>query len=140
MWLLAFAALLLPQIMKAETASAELRVRAEIRTPNVRVRLGNDHNHRHGRMLHRKLALREKMHVACTQQLSSRDRKIARRMAALTHSGQGRLLKLRRSGFSWREIGYDLGLNKRQIRWAVNGKRYNRFARNHGPRMVHRGR
>ncbi|HEX9639808.1 MAG TPA: hypothetical protein VGB13_00685 [Candidatus Krumholzibacteria bacterium] len=136
LWLFAFAALLLPQIMKADTAAAELRVRAEIRTPNVRVRLGHDH----GRIVHRQPLLRAKLNVACTQQLSARDREIAHRMADMTRTGQGRLLNLRRSGFSWREIGFDLGLSRRQIRWAMSGTHNDHFAWNQGPRTVHRGR
>jgi len=134
-------ALLLPLTLSAQQASAELRVRAEIRTPNVRVRLGNDRGRMlHRKPLHRRPILRSKIYSSCTMQLTGQDRHIAKRMAYVAGTRKGRLLKLRRSGFSWREIGWDLGLSRREMHWAINGKTMHGFARKIGPKRIHRGR
>lgn len=137
LWALGLVALLLPLTLSAQKASAELRVRAELRTPHVSVRLGNTHD----RMLPRRPLLRLRACDDYSVRLSKWDRKVARRMSHMTGVRKGRLLNLRRSGFSWREIGWDIGLSRREIRWALRGGKYGHYyAYGNGPKRGHRGR
>ena len=82
----------------AERAEAEVRFDVSVNTPNIRVRVGND-AYRHPRV-HRtghRPVRRDHYFVE--------DREIAFRLARYAGVRQKRLIRLRRRGYRWFEIG-----------------------------------
>jgi hypothetical protein len=59
--------------------------------------------------------------------VSKRDKKIARRLGRYTGVPKRELLRLKRMGYSWREIGNWLGISKQAVRAAKSKGRWARF-------------
>jgi hypothetical protein len=107
-----------------------------VRTPNVRIHVGNTSSHyRSYKRGH--LPVRKNLYLRITQ----RDRQIARRLARYTGVPARKLVQLRRHGFHWFEIGRWLDLPRPVIRAARHHRSWKRFlreerrfARRHGDR------
>jgi hypothetical protein len=118
-------------------ARAGIRVAATISTPEVRVHIGNGPSYQHYRHEVRRLPYRRYMRYEITR----RDRMIARRMTWYTGVRMGELIRLRRHGYNWLEIGRWLDVPRRVVRAAMNQRSWDRFlreerrhARRHGKR------
>jgi hypothetical protein len=109
-------------------ARAGIRVAATFRTPEVRVHFnsGPSCNHRsyYGREVRR---LPDRGHMR--YDLTRRDRMIARRMAWYTGMPLGELMRLRRRGYNWFEIGHWLYVPRRVVRAAMGQRSWDRFLR-----------
>ena len=111
-------------------AQAGIVVRAGIDTPHLSVRV-NTVGGPSVRYSHlRPLAPRPHVIVHIDRQ----DRQMARRLSRYTGESQAWLLKMRRYGYSWREIGDWMGLSPRVVRAARNAESWERFL--HGGRQV----
>lgn len=102
--LLTAAALLLPS-----QAEAGLRVRAQVVTPHVQVRVAT------GPDFHQAARIRDPYVVYQARV----DRKIARKLALRTRYGMGVFLDLRSAGHSWQKIGRILHIHPQLIRRTV---------------------
>ena len=120
----ALAVLVGPGMIK--NATAGVRVKATVRTPNVSVRIGNTPSRHYRSFVRKPLPVRHvRHHVIITQQ----DRKIARRLARYTGVQARELIFLRARGFTWVTIGRWLELRPRAIRAAMRQDSWNRFLR-----------
>ena len=121
-------------------ARAGIRVAATVRTPEVSVHFDNgpscNYYSRCGREV-RRLPDRRYMRYEITR----RDRMIARHMAWYTGVPLRDLVRLRRRGYNWFEIGRWIYVPRRVVRAAMNRRSWDRFlreerrhARRHGKR------
>jgi len=97
-------ALLLPS-----QAEAGLRVRAQVVTPHVQIRVASGPDYHYG------VRIRDP-YVAYQARV---DRKIARKLAGQTRYGMGVFLDLRSAGHSWQKIGRILHIHPQLIRRTV---------------------
>ncbi len=107
-----------------QDAEAEVLFDVTMRTPNVRIRVGNTPTYCrtvrirrlpiHGRRLYR---------------MTKNDRSIARRLAVYTGVPERELLRLRRHGYQWFEIGRWLHLPRQVVRAAMHKGTWKRFLR-----------
>ncbi len=109
----------------AQDARAEIRISAVVHTPNVSVRVGNNPSGYYYIHSDRRLPARRYMRYEITR----RDRMIARRLTWYTGVPFGKLLRLRRHGYRWVEIGRWLHVPRPVVRAAMNQKSWNRFLR-----------
>jgi len=122
----------------ATDARAEIRVAATVHTRNVSVRAGyNDPSSYYRIDQDRRIPARRYMRY----EIPRRDRMIARRMTWYTGVRFGELLRLRRHGYNWFEIGRWLHMPRPVVRAAMHRKSWDRFlreewrqARRHGKR------
>ena len=121
--LIGLALLVIPCIVQG--AEAEIRFNAALRTPNVSVRIGNTpigpyRLYRGGylpiRMLQR-------------YRIRERDQRIALRLSRYTGVPVRELIRLRRRGYTWIEIGRWLRLPPPVVSAAMNQKSWKRFLR-----------
>ncbi|UCF04839.1 MAG: hypothetical protein JSV33_13075 [bacterium] len=117
--LMALALLVGPGIVQG--AEGGVRFNATIHTPNVRVRIGNTPTGYYYRGRH--LPIRRHHYYRIRQ----RDRAIAHRLAWYTGVPARELIRLRRSSYSWMEIGHWLYLPRRVVRAALNQRSWKRF-------------
>lgn len=108
-----------------DSVAAEVRFEATVRTPNVSFHVGNTPVYRAEYRRAPLSARRGHRYV-----LVARDRIIARRLARYTGVPVGDLLRLRRYGYTWFEIGRWLGVGPRVVRAAMHKKTWNRFMLN----------
>jgi len=110
----------------ATDARAEIRIAATVHTPNVSVRAGygNPSGYYDVRP-YRRLPSRRYMGY----ELGRRDRMIARRMTWYTGVRIGELMRLRRHGYNWFEIGRWLHMPRPVVRAAMHQKSWDRFLR-----------
>jgi hypothetical protein len=106
-------------------AQAGIRIKATWHTPDVRVQIkgpssGHHHPYRWGR-----LPARHHSYF----RVSERDRKIARRLAWYTDVPARELIRLRRHGYRWAEIGRWLELPRPVVRAAMHRQSWQRFLR-----------
>ena len=118
-------------------ARAGIRVAATFHTPNVRIHASNDPSCYYCIDQDRRIPVRRYMRYEITR----RDRMIARRMTWYTGVRYGELLRLRRRGYNWFEIGRWLHMPRPVVRAAMHRKSWDRFlhedwrqARRHGKR------
>jgi hypothetical protein len=104
-------------------ADAVIRVEATVRTPNVRVRVGNMPVSHDGRQTKRHLPVREQRYYKISQQ----DRMIASRLAYYTGVPTRELIQLKRQGYSWFEIGRWLYVPRPVVRAAMQQRSWKRF-------------
>jgi len=110
----------------ATDARAEIRVAATVHTHNVSVRAGyNSPSGYYDIRADRRLPSRRYMGY----ELGRRDRMIARRMTWYTGVRMGELMRLRRHGYNWFEIGRWLHMPRQVVRAAMHQKSWNRFLR-----------
>lgn len=126
-------ALLATQVLVGD-AAAEIRFDATLRTPNVRVRIGNVPARPYGRIKVGHLPARPRRHHTIVKI----DRRIARRLAWYTGVPIRELIRLRAYGYNWFEIGRYLRLPRRVVRAAFNKRSWKRFTHG-GRRMAGRG-
>jgi hypothetical protein len=107
----------------AQDAKAEIRFDATLRTPNVRVRIGNLPPSHYRSYKGGYLPVRRQMHYRITKH----DRAVARRLARYTGVPAGELIQLKRYGYSWLEIGRWLYLPRPVVRAAMNQRSWKRF-------------
>jgi len=107
---------------------AGIRVAATIRTPEVRLHIDNgpscNYRSYYGREV-RRLPDRRYMRYDITR----RDRMIARRIAWYTNVPLRDLVRIRRDGYSWFEIGRWLHMPRPVVRAAMNQRSWDRFLR-----------
>ena len=122
--LIALALLIGPGAIR--NAEAGIRVSATLRTPNVRVRLNNSpvchtcnyrcdyRNHR----VHRDLMV---------HRITKRDKRIAKRLAWYTGLPTREVLRLKRMGYDWRQIGRWLDVPPRVVRASLESRDWKRY-------------
>lgn len=108
-----------------QNAEAEVRFDVTMRIPNVRVRIGNTHPGNHRTVRVRRLPI----HGRRLYRMSKKDRSIARRLAIYTGVSERELLRLRRYGYQWFEIGRWLHLPRPVVRAAMHKGTWKRFLR-----------
>jgi hypothetical protein len=107
-----------------QDAEAGLRFRAAINTPNLVVHAGNIPSCYHGYHRRGNLPVR-----AYYYRINKHDRRIARRLARYTGVPARELMRLRRMGYHWFEIGRHLGLPRPVVRCAMNKRSWKHFLR-----------
>ena len=120
----------------AQDARAEIRISAVVHTPNVSVRVGNNPSGYYHIDPDRRLPARGYMHYDITR----RDRMIARRLTWYTGVRLGELIRLRRRGYRWVEIGRWLHVPRPVVRAAMNQRSWDRFLRQERRHARHYGR
>jgi len=99
----------------ASQARAEIRVNARVRVPGGVIQIDNGvHRHHVGR-------------PTVIRELNRQDRKIARRLARYTGVAKRDILRLRRVGYRWNEIGRWLELSRRTMQAAKHADTWARF-------------
>jgi hypothetical protein len=106
-------------------AEAEVRFDVTMRTPNVRVRIGNTHPGYFRTVRVRRLPI----HGRRFYRISKKDRRVAHRLAMYTGVSERELLRLRRYGYQWFEIGRWLHLSRPVVRAAMHRGTWKRFLR-----------
>ena len=109
----------------ATDARAEFRISAVVHTPNMSVRVGNNPSGYYHTYPDRRLPSRRYMRYDITR----RDRMIARRLTWYTGVRFGELLRLRRHGYNWFEIGRWLYMPRQVVRAAMHRRSWDRFLR-----------
>ncbi len=127
-WNLLTLSLLALLLVGANDASARVRVRATVYTPYGAVRIDNSHSGRYS-------APRRHLNYTITRQ----DRRIAKRLARYTGVSKREILRLRRQGYRWSEIGRRLDVSRRVVRAAKHQDTWQRFLRDER-RYASRGR
>jgi len=112
-------------ILTVQEAHAKVRVSATLRAPNVRVHFGNTSSCRFHNCNIRHMPIRQ-YHIYKT---SKRERTIAVRLARFTGVPSRELLRMRRQGYRWFEIGRWLDLPRPVVRAAMNQRTWKRFLR-----------
>jgi hypothetical protein len=108
-----------------QDAEAEVRFSVTMRTPNVRVRVGNTPPINCRAVRVRRLPIRGRHFY----RLSKRDRRVATRLAHYTGVPKHEILRLRSYGYQWFEIGRWLHLPRRIVRAAMHKGTWKRFLR-----------
>lgn len=121
----AMAVALLMTLGYAEDARAGIRVRGTLHTPSLRVHVDTSPSHRH--VKYRRASLPDR-HRAVLK-LSRQDRRIAKRLARYTGAPKRELLRMRRMGYRWSEIGRWLDVPRRVVRAARSSRAWDRFLR-----------
>jgi hypothetical protein len=117
----------LATVTTAQDASARVRVTATVRTPTVRVHIGNTPVCR----IHNCTIDHVALHAhRAYYQIGRQDRLIAVRLARFTGVPSRELLRLRRLGYRWFEIGRWLDLPRPVIRAAMQQGTWKRFLKN----------
>jgi hypothetical protein len=134
-------------------ASAGIRFRARINTPNLSVGVGNaphrsygrvDYDWRYNRRHNPRPIARPHLRVRRSDRdhrynLSREDRRIARRLAKWTGYSKHELLNLRSDGYRWFEVGRLLDIRPGTVRAAVNGtgRGHGRYRERYDDRPYH---
>lgn len=108
-----------------QDAKAEVRFDVTMRTPNVRFRIGNTPPGHHRNIRVRRLPI----HGRRFYRVSKKDQRIAYRLARYTGVPRRELLRLRRYGYQWFEIGRWLHLPRPVVRAAMHKGTWKRFLR-----------
>lgn len=108
-----------------EADGMDVRFDASINTPGMSVRIGNMPHGRYYQARRRPLPARRIQQV----RLDRIDWRIADRMAWYTGVPERRLIRLRRMGYSWGEIGRWLGMSRPAIRATRHMKSWKRYIR-----------
>lgn len=117
---------LLIATFSADRADAGLRVRADVRVPGGVIRLQTTGEP--VRLIQR-LPAPNGRRVVMRAEASRHDRQVARRLARYTGVERGELLRLRRLGYDWIEIGLWLELPRRAVRAAQHDASWERYLR-----------
>lgn len=117
---------LLIATFSADRADAGLRVRADVRVPGGVIRLQTAGQP--VRVIQRLPAPTGRRIVVRTED-SRHDRQVARRLARHTGVDRGELLRLRRLGYDWVEIGLWLELPRQAVRAAQHDDSWERYLR-----------
>jgi hypothetical protein len=107
----------------AMQASAEIRIVASVNTPGASVHACNVPSCYYGTGYYRRVPAIRHVHYEITK----RDRKISRRLAYFSGVPAHKLVRLRRRGFRWFEIGRMIHVPCRVVRAAFNERSWNRF-------------
>jgi hypothetical protein len=123
--LLGLTALALFLFAAVDNAEAKVRVQATVRTPYGAVHIDNGSPARY----RSPRVLPARGHYYVKTAITKRDRKIAKRLARYTGVSQREILRLRRQGYRWGEIGNWLDLPRPVIRAAQHQQSWQRFLR-----------
>ena len=112
-----------------QNASADVRVRATLTTPSVRVHVGNTSEgfYRGEVMPRRHDRFDDRYHNH--SRINGRDRMVATRLARYTGVPSWELIDMRRHGYRWVEIGRWLELPRFAVRAAMSHQSWKRFLR-----------
>ncbi len=117
---------LLISFMAVQTAEAKVRVRSSIRTPHIGIRVNTRPVvQRHLVVRRVPLPVRRHAHFEITKE----DRKMAKRLARYTGVTKRELIRLRRQGYRWMEIGRWLELPRSTVRAARDAHSWKHFLR-----------
>jgi len=138
--LLLFVLALFLALASAGESRAELRVQVDVVTPHLRVQVASPPvpavypvrvvrgrrvrpvQYRPAVIVHRRpLVLR----------LNRHDRVVARRLSLITGYSRRLLLDYRRAGYTWRELAFELGIRRAELKAASNSRAFHRFLRRH---------
>lgn len=113
-------------------ALAGIRVAATVNTPNVRIHASNDPSCNFCIDQDRRIQTRryDRYDRYEAYELTRRDRMIARRMTWYTGVRLGKVMRLRRHGYNWFEIGQYLHMPRPVVRATMHQKSWDRFLRN----------
>ncbi len=113
----------------AADVAAEVHFNATVHTPGVSIHVGNaPAGYRVARHI-RPLPARGRI-----DRIAGHDNQVAHRLAWYTGMPAGELLKYRRYGYDWFEIGQWLSVPGRVVRAAMRERDWNHFLREHGYR------
>jgi len=107
----------------ATRAGAEIRVAASVNAPGVSVHVGTVPSGYYTIERYRRMPEHRYMYYEITRQ----DRMIARRVSWYTGVPLGELLRLRRDGYGWFEIGNWLHMPRPVVRAAMGQRSWDRF-------------
>jgi hypothetical protein len=110
-------------VLFAMRAGAEIRVAASVSVPGVMVSVGTVPSCHYTIEQYRPMPERRYMYYEVTRQ----DRMIARRVNWYTGVPLGELLRLRRDGYDWFEIGIWLHMARPVVRAAMDQRSWDRF-------------
>lgn len=125
--ILAAAALIL-MALAPRPAEAGIRVSATLSTPHVGIHLSTGHPDRCPGCVRAPLPVRR----YAALKLAKHDRQVAERLADFTGVRKQELLRLRRHGYSWLEIGLHLGLSRQAVNASFTARTWQRYL--NGPR------
>lgn len=108
--------ILMSATLAAGNAEAGVNFKVRVNTPAVKASL---HSGGHGSGLRIRVQP-QRYQVKITEF----DRKVARKLAKRTAYNKQELLRLKRNGYSWREIGYMLDLPQKMVRRVLRDVRY----------------
>ncbi len=114
------AAALLGSIMVPATVDAKTRVHVAVKTPHVKVGVTNTSRH---------LDNRGGFHPVRTYDVGNRNRAIALRLASYTGVSPKVMLRLKRRGFNWVQIGRRIGISRQVVKAAMYPHTWKRFLR-----------
>lgn len=106
-------------------AAAEVRVGAVLGTPAMKIRIGTAPSCVRTGCVRVPPPMRSNVRF----RIGVRDRRIARRLARYTGVPTRELLRIRRRGYRWMEIGRWLRLPRQVVRAAMSQRSWNRFLR-----------
>jgi hypothetical protein len=109
-------------------ADAGIRVSATLRTPNIGIHLSTGQPDRCPGCVRVPLPVRR--HAGL--RLAKHDRQVAARLADFTGVRKQELLRLRRHGYSWLQIGLHLGLSRQAVNASFSARTWQRYL--NGPR------
>ncbi len=104
-------------------AEAGVRVKARVNTPYGVVRVDTGHSERYRTV--RRAPMPVRRHV--DYRVSKQDRKIAKRLASYTGIPKHQLLKLKKQGYRWSEIGRWYELPRQMVKAAKHKKSWKRY-------------
>ena len=112
-------------------ARAGVRIGVAVNTPNVRIHADNDPSCHFCIDQDRRIQSRRYNRYDRYEayEITRRDRMIARRMTWYTSVRLGKVMRLRRHGYSWFEIGQYLHMPRPVVRAAMHQKSWDRFLR-----------
>ena len=116
-------------LFAADDAEAKVRVKAKVRTPYGVVHVDNGPSERQRVVRRGHLPARRHYDVRITKQ----DRKVAKRLAWYTGVSKREILRLKRQGYKWGEIGRYLDVSRSVVRAAKHTPSWRRFV-NHEQR------
>jgi len=117
---------LVMSFLAVQPAQAKIRVRVNVRTPqvNLQVHSGRVNNHR---VAVQRVPMSARHH--CHHDITKQDRKIAKRLAKYAHVSKRELINLRNQGYRWSEIGRWLDLPRGAVYAAKDSRSWKRFLR-----------
>lgn len=104
----------------AEKAKADVRVKATIKTPAVRIHVTNRPSRHY-------VERRRPIRVATVYRVTGRDRVIARRLQTYSGVPARRMILMKRRGLNWFQIGNRLRIPQYVVRAAVHTRSWKRF-------------
>ncbi|MBN2070117.1 MAG: hypothetical protein JW814_01570 [Candidatus Krumholzibacteriota bacterium] len=107
----------------AEDTAAQVRFNAVLKTPDIQIRAGNDSYRHRGNVRIYHGQIRPGRSAPAVYE----DRKIAFRLAAWSGIRERKLIRMRRHGYRWAQIGRFYNIPPGVVRAAMDQRQWNRF-------------